>query len=393
MQAKHYDYIFLGAGCASLSIIMRMIASKELAQKKILLIDREPKTKNDRTWCFWEQEQGFFEDIVYHKWDTLFFNTTRDEPISLEMGIYYYKMIRGIDFYNKCFSLIKLRENIDIVYGEISFDVTTNDIASVKINNEPLLTDKKTIFFNSLYIPSEKQNEKFYLLQHFKGWLVESPDHFFNVGQATLMDFRVSQDHGTTFVYVLPLSSTKALVEYTLFSEDLLNPDEYDIALKNYLDEFLGLPNYKIIDDEFGIIPMSNSNFPFFKNGMYYIGTAGGQTKASTGYTFRFIQKQADQIVEELILKGNLSKIKKLKKRFFFYDSTLLHILSKKLLEGKFIFSILFKKNRAEAIFKFLDNETSVKEELKLLNSLPKKMFIKAGFKEFRKMMFGSNYN
>ena len=41
---------------------MRMIKSGKFADKKILLIDKEPKTKNDRTWCFWEKQDGFFED-------------------------------------------------------------------------------------------------------------------------------------------------------------------------------------------------------------------------------------------------------------------------------------------------------------------------------------------
>ena len=50
---------------------------------------------------------------------------------------------------------------------------------------------------------------------------------------------------------------------------------------------------------------------------MYFIGTAGGQTKASTGYTFRFIQKQADKIVEELISNGNSFKKTKNKKKIF----------------------------------------------------------------------------
>ena len=388
MQAKHYDYIFLGAGCASLSIIMRMVVSKQFAQKKILLIDKGPKIKNDRTWCFWEEKNGFFEDIVYRKWSNLFFKTD-NTSIPLEMGNYQYKMIRGIDFYNKCFSVIKLQQNIDIVYGEISFEETTGKQIIINIDYEPLLLNKDTILFNSLYIADAKQKDTFYLLQHFKGWIVESPADFFNDGKATLMDFGVGQEHGTTFVYILPLSSTKALVEYTLFSKDLLPMAGYDIALKNYLKENLGLNDYTIVEKEFGVIPMTNSNFSFFKNGMYYIGTAGGQTKASTGYTFRFIQKQACQIVEELISKGKLSKNKKIKKRFIFYDSTLLHILSKKLLEGKSIFSVLFKKNRAAAIFKFLDNETTITEEIKLLNSLPKKIFIKAGFTEFRKMIFG----
>ena len=73
MQATQYDYIFLGAGCSSLSIIMRMINSTSFVDKKILIIDKESKTKNDRTWCFWERENGFFESIVFRKWDHLFF--------------------------------------------------------------------------------------------------------------------------------------------------------------------------------------------------------------------------------------------------------------------------------------------------------------------------------
>ena len=77
------------------------------------------------------------------------------------------------------------------------------------------------------------------------------------------------------------------------------------------------------MEEEFGIIPMTNADFPFFKNGMYYIGTAGGQTKASTGYTFRFIQKQADAIVEQLILTGILSKTNKSQKSDFSFTTAL----------------------------------------------------------------------
>jgi lycopene beta-cyclase len=387
MQAQHYDYIFLGAGCASLSIIMRMLASNEFDQKKILLIERERKVKNDRTWCFWEKTPGFFEDIVYHKWNRLFFKTGESETI-LEMGNYTYKMIRGIDFYEKCFPVIDLKKNIDVVYGEISFAEPINNSSRIKINEDLLLAGEKTIVFNSLYIPALKQKNKFYLLQHFKGWIIETPDDFFNEYEATLMDFSVAQNNGATFVYVLPLSSKKALVEYTLFSKELLPARDYDAALKNYIDNCLTLNNYKICEEEFGVIPMTNENFSFFKNGIYNIGTAGGQTKASTGYTFQFIQKQADEIIKGLISKDNLSKNKKIKMRFLFYDSTLLHILSKDMLEGKTIFSTLFKKNPAHKVLKFLDNETTIKEEIKLLNSLPKKIFIKAGFKELMKEIF-----
>ena len=61
---KSYDYIILGAGCAGLSLLMRMIGSNQFNDKKILLIDKEQKNKNDRTWCFWEKDKGLFDPVV-----------------------------------------------------------------------------------------------------------------------------------------------------------------------------------------------------------------------------------------------------------------------------------------------------------------------------------------
>ncbi len=121
MQATQYDYIFLGTGAASLSIVMRMIDSDKFFHKKILLIDKEIKNTNDRTWCFWEKDKGFFEDIVYRKWNNLLFYNDY-EKIDLDVDAYQYKMIRGIDFYKKCFSVIRQQKNIDVINANISFN-------------------------------------------------------------------------------------------------------------------------------------------------------------------------------------------------------------------------------------------------------------------------------
>ncbi|MEO6329316.1 MAG: lycopene cyclase family protein [Ginsengibacter sp.] len=375
-----YDFIFAGTGCASLSIVMRMIDSGKFADKKILLIDKNLKNRNDRTWCFWEKENGYFENIVHKKWDDLLFKTN-ELSISLEIDPYQYKMIRGIDFYNYCFSKIRLQPNIEIKPGEISFKEK-----EIKINDE-LLPVNNAIVFNSILNTSKKPQDKFYLLQHFKGWIIETPSDQFNHHQGTLMDFGVSQNSGTAFIYVLPLAPNKALVEYTLFTESLLQKEEYDLQLTQYIKHHLNIGDFKLIEEEFGVIPMTNEDFAPNENGMFNIGTAGGQTKPSTGYTFQFIQKQAQQIVQELITNGHPSKKINLKKRFHFYDSTLLHILSKNKLQGKEVFTHLFKKNKAAKVFKFLDNETTLKEELKIISSLPTKEFLVAGVKELIKML------
>ena len=381
-SSDSYDFIFLGAGCASLSILSRLIDSGKFKNKKILLVDKESKTKNDRTWCFWEERPGFFQNIVFKEWKALDF-ISQHLFISLDINPYSYKMIRGIDFYNYCFEKISKQPNIVIEKSNISFQ---DNEPSIALNGNPL-NCKSAIVFNSIYIPKPRVKSYHYLKQHFKGFVVESSSPIFDTTKATLMDFRVDQSQGTTFVYMLPLTRNRALVEYTQFSASTLPSAEYDSFLDSYLSKVIGLETYKIIEEEIGVIPMISQPFSNYNNGMYQIGTAGGQTKASTGYTFNFIQKQADKILARLIEGKTPLSTNAGAKRFDFYDNTLLHILAGKKLRGKEIFERLFSENKASSVFKFLDNETTLKEELRIINSLPKTVFLKAGFKEFVKLL------
>ena len=317
-RGQRYDFIFLGAGCASLSLLMRMIRSGKFTGKKILLFDKESKTKNDRTWCFWESENGFFEGIVYKKWDKLsFFSDEFSETLAISP--YQYKMIRGIDFYNYCFSEIEKSRNIDIYYGDLKDWRHHKDGLTFFIDDQQLHLPGATIF-NSIYKPGEGNSKIISLLQHFKGWVIETDDTVFDPRIATLMDFRIPQHHGTTFVYVMPFSGRQALVEYTLFSKDLLSQREYEEGLKSYIKDVLGIKSYRVIDNEFGIIPMTTKKFDIYTGFAYNIGISGGQTKASSGYTFQFIQKQAAMIVDQLIKNKDLSKVPRPPGRFHFYD-------------------------------------------------------------------------
>jgi lycopene beta-cyclase len=192
------------------------------------------------------------------------------------------------------------------------------------------------------------------------------------------MDFRTGQSHGATFFYVLPFSTTEALVEYTLFSPALLEEDAYEAALKTYVEEVMGVTEYTIEEKERGSIPMTNFRFPSGHGNMVNIGTAGGQTKGSSGYTFQFIQKHSAAIVAALERKEHPSHARSQRPRFQFYDSVLLHILANKTLHGADIFSDLFRKNKPQNVLKFLDNETSLKEDIGLISSLPTVPFAKA---------------
>lgn len=377
-KSPKYDYILSGAGCAGLSLAMHMIDSKKFSEKKILIVDKDLKQSNDRTWCFWQKQNGLFENIVYKKWDLLsFFGDHFSKQI--EIDPYQYKMIRAIDFYEYCLNTIQQHKNFEICFEKVD-SIFSGEQTGITINGKKIFAD---YVFNSILFekPQLGQNE-LWLLQHFKGWIIETEENAFDKNTATLMDFRIDQKFGTAFCYVLPLSSHQALIEYTLFSKDLLQPKQYDEGLQFYIENILNLQSYKILDEEFGTIPMTNFKFPTVKNNIVNIGTAGGQTKGSSGYTFNFIQKHSKALVNALIKRGK-PFIKNESNRFNFYDSVLLNVLNDGKISGKEIFTDLFKKNPVDKVFKFLDNETSLAEELKVISSLPTLPFLKAGVRQF----------
>jgi Brp/Blh family beta-carotene 15,15'-monooxygenase len=62
----------------------------------------------------------------------------------------------------------------------------------------------------------------------------------------------------------------------------------------------------------------------------------------------------------------------------------LLHILKKSPSKGKHVFSQLFLKNKADSVLRFLDESTTIKEELRLFTTLPIHVFLKAALADLR---------
>ncbi|MFL5811137.1 MAG: lycopene cyclase family protein [Flavisolibacter sp.] len=373
-----YDYIIAGAGCAGLSLAMHLIDSGKFSDKKILLIDNALKNANDRTWCFWQKEKGLFDELLYGEWNKLLF-FSHDFSGELHIDPYSYKMIRGIDFYNYCLQRINSAPNFTVSISHVdhvfSSNVTTGVMAAGKIIH-------CNYVFNSIIFEAPALSKKeYWLLQHFRGWTVETTSPVFSPALATLMDFRTGQQEGTAFFYVLPFSENRALIEYTLFSPKLLSDEGYKKGLKDYIGNILGIKNYRVAEEESGVIPMTNYKFLPNQNNIIHIGSAGGQTKGSSGYTFNFIQKHSAEITQQLINTGK-PFIPTGWSRFSFYDSVLLNILHHKALTGESIFSDLFKKNPATRVLKFLDNESNIAEELKIISSLPTMPFLRAAIEQ-----------
>jgi len=389
-QIKHFDYIFTGTGLASLMTIYKMVLSGKFSDKSILLLDQDSKKNNDRTWCFWEKADSIWNPVISKKWDLALFANTGFKR-DFELKPYTYNKISGLDFYNFVFETISNQSNITFLNEKVT-DINELETHVFIGTEENRYTCQ--YLFNSIYTKAfaESQTKFPVLQQHFVGWFIKSASEDFNPDKVTFMDFSVSQKGNTRFMYVLPTSKTEALVEYTLFSENLLPNSEYENELQNYLKK-LGIREFKIIEKEQGSIPMTC--YPFWKKNtkrVLNIGTAGGWTKASTGYTFKNADKKSSELVKFITDKSASTLLSKTseslrmtsfhkKSRFWFYDVLLLDILYHHNELGSSIFSSLFKKGNPQLIFKFLDEETTFLEDVKVILKCPKLPFIKALFR------------
>ena len=373
---QHYHYIFTGSGLSALMTVYELLLSGKFDDKSILLIDENTKKANDRTWCFWD-EDNLFEEIVSKKWNQAIFANEKFNRV-LELTPYQYKKINGLDFYELVFKKISKHKNIYFLNQKVVDFTELGNHCVVKTKEETFTCNK---IFNSIYNPEivTAQNKFPLIQQHFIGWFIKSKEAVFTPNCATFMDFSVKQKGNTRFMYVLPTSENEALLEYTLFSRDLLSKEEYESEIQKYIEN-LGITEYEIIEKEQGNIPMTC--YPFWKHNtknIINIGSAGGWTKASTGYTFKNASKKSKALVQFLKSESDFSKFHK-KDKFWFYDLLLLDILSSKNELGSKIFSSMFKKGNSTVIFKFLDEETSIWEDLQVIWKCPKMMFVKALF-------------
>ena len=353
---KKFDYVIIGGGCAGLSLAYELEINNRLNDKTLAIIENRKEYKRDKTWSFWTVFDHNFDDCVIKSWNNFTINTSE---ISHELTNkkFPYQSIDSGKFYNKISS--KLSSNSNVSFYENLKEINSED----------------SIIFNSVF---EKHLDKSNLWQHFQGIEIETTNKIFDEEIINLMDFNCDQRNDVHFFYTLPFSKNKALVETTWLSdlEDLSLMD-YDLQLENYIKNNLGIKNYKINFTEKGAIPLF---YPSIKNDkkVINIGSAGGMTRLSTGYTFLNIQEHSKYIVKN-IDKINEVKIFDLGKKYHFLDKVFLRVLKKYPEKMPKIFLNMFKTS-SNTIIKFLSNKSNLIEDIKIISKMPKLIFFKALF-------------
>ena len=384
MQDSDYivDYVFIGLGAANSLIIKRMHAHDMLSTASLVIIEPDEKVLNDKTFCFWAKDEEItelgFASLINHSWKTLGINDDFLQSVSP----YKYHHISSITLYDELRTLLA-ECNVEYIRERAERITANPDNATFNIltTNHSITT---RIVFDSrppLWNPA-KSNETF-LLQSFFGWRITTEEPQFDTDTFTMMDFSVDQSDATQFVYVLPFSSTHALIELTRFGTSPID-HEYAQAQLNAYCQQKELGAYTIDSEEQGIIPMSSCTLQEESRsyGYFRTGSGAGKVKPSTGYAFKEMARDAIHIVESLKHGKPLQRTIQRSGRFAFYDRLLLKILQSHPHRGKEIFERLFHHVHGTRVLQFLEERTSFVEDITIFMALPKVLFMKYAIKD-----------
>ena len=353
-------------GCANSLLLHALHRNGLLENSRLLVIDPEPKTTNDRTFCFWlspeELQANGLESLVEHSWGQVICND--QAPQQLSNNRYYY--LSAATLYAQAKAILAQHE---FTWQHHAADGDLSELATHVFDARP--PEWKV----------EHASETL-LKQSFFGWVVHTAKPIFDPLSFTMMDFSIAQNEQTQFMYVLPFDAQQALLEPTRFGREAISKQEALGLIETYLAPFD--TTFELISQEQGIIPMCSAA-PFAQESaanVHRMGAGAGQLKPSTGYSFVRNLHDANALVKSFQEKASVLSRREVKPRFAYYDRLLLQILAKKPQSGKEIFQKLFAQNEAQHVLNFLDERSTPLQEARLMLTLPIFLFLGAAFKD-----------
>ncbi len=369
-QNQHFDIVLVGAGLSSWLLLEALAKNPNFHAVQIAVLSDGQAI--ERSWCFWDEALPHpFDGMIERSWSNLAFRSDQFEQ-STRLHSQQYHYIPGTKLFNY-FTTTFLAQHPNIRVFEDKVHAIHSESGRFLVAAQQHNYRANQVY-NSAFLGQKPNIE---VWQHFSGWFIETKNPCFAPDQAELMDFNVPQTHGCSFMYLLPLSETRALVELTFFSPQVLDAATYEATLENYIGARFG-NDYVITARERGQIPMQQGVFHHRgASGEINIGTLAGMVKPSTGYAFQRIREDSATLAAAYF-KTNAPKRSSERSRFAFYDALLLWILRNHPEAGKPIFTQLFKHCKTERILRFMDQRTTIWEEIAIFMRLPIPIFLKA---------------
>ncbi len=291
------DIIILGGGCAGLSLAMRLANLRERSPRTVVIESRTRYT-NDRTWCFWGTGSARLSHLARHRWTTVSL-ATADRRVTVDCRATPYQMIPAETFYTAAVEAIVEAPRVELAMGETITSEPRKDGDLWWIETTAGQRCAKMIVDTRPGRSPERGAAS--LWQSFSGQEIECDAARFDPDSATLMNFLPTRNGRTSFLYVLPVSPHRALVEATVFAPDPLGPDDLAAELDAGIARQVDGAGFSVLRSEHGILPMGQAA-PAPSPDVTYVraGVAAGGARPASGFAFQRIQRWADACAEAL---------------------------------------------------------------------------------------------
>lgn len=375
-DATEYDLLILGAGCAGLSLAMRLAQSGYLG--RVGIVEPRREYHDDRSWCFWAPDEHPLAELVSCRWSRWLVSQRNGPLIDGSASGSSYQYVNSLDFYRRALLSIQSSRNISFLQGESAQRV-------YRLNHHLMVTTA-TASLRSRYLvdtrpPASRQLSQSLLYQCFFGQVVtladDSPSAF-DVEAAELMTDMCSDSQGLQFSYVLPFEKHRALVEVTRFSR--VPPDNEQ--LKRELLELFHRRGWQVASierEEAAVLPMGLPTLaPEPLPGYVRAGTGGGALRSASGYGFQRIQRWAERCCASLLRGEPPTPQMADPARQAWMDQLFLRVLRDQPEQAPLLFERMFTRVPGPVMLRFLSDQAGWLDSLRLISSLPRGPFVKS---------------
>lgn len=290
------DTLVIGAGAAGLSLGRRLALSD--SDRSVLIVDARTGYRDDRIWCFWSGPDHDLRHLVSHEWRAWRYDDGAESRTHEVPGTTY-QLLRSIDVYRDAQRVIDADPFVSLMLGVTAYETTALDPIEADGYRVAVQTSRGAVHARHV-IDTRPRPTPALLFQCFAGSEVDHGGRLGPVGDdpdgtdvAGLMTRMRADEHGFAFTYVLPLTETTALIEFTRFSRAPLSLE--DVAAERDTElHAMGVGDAPVLRQESGVLPMGalGAN-PTGPEGVVLAGNGGGALRASTGYAFARIQAWA----------------------------------------------------------------------------------------------------
>jgi lycopene beta-cyclase len=378
-MSPELDLLILGGGCAGLSLAMQLAQYGNRAPNTLIL-EQRTSYANDRTWCFWGDETTPFAAMAAHQWPSVRVQNA-GKVVHVDCSATPYRMLDSGRFYDTALAALATADKIHLQMdaplktgmqfrdGRWHVETPAGSVsAAMVVDTRPIIPEAPGAAL---------------LWQSFYGKEIDCAMAVFEPGCVELMDFLDASPDRVAFTYVLPMSSTRALIELTVFSADPLSANALSAALDAAVAQRVKGAAFTVRRSEQGILPMGLTAQPTSAQGREqaaaYVraGLFAGAARPATGYAFQRIQRWAADCAAQLATGGLPVGHRRDPRLLAWMDNLFLNVIRHQPQLGPALFVDMFNRIESQKVIRFLSDKGSFSDYIAMMLALPAGPFLR----------------